>query len=146
MGRPAGASRLPATHDILLYTDRYFVAPPIFSRACTERVELYEVHAHMGIGHRRIAVAYHCRIVTHCCIITNLGSHVCIRQHMHVMQTSLQTSLHWSRACHSLDGTHMGSSGGTINLFRTRTQHGRTHMTGPRRLLFLTSCWDDSKA
>ena len=34
-----------------------------------------------------------------------------------------------------------------IKTFRTRTQHGCTHihMTGRRRLLYLTNCWDDSK-
>ena len=32
-----------------------------------------------------------------------------------------------------------------FNPFRTRTQHGCTHMDGRRRLLFLTTCSDDSK-
>ena len=32
-----------------------------------------------------------------------------------------------------------------FNPFRTRTQNGRTHMVGRRRLLFLTTCSDDSK-
>ena len=32
-----------------------------------------------------------------------------------------------------------------INPFRTRNQHGRTHMAGRRRLLFLTHCLYDSK-
>ena len=42
-----------------------------------------------------------------------------------------------------LDAAHNRNK--SINPFRTRIQHGRTHMAGRRRLLFLISCWDDNK-
>ena len=41
--------------------------------------------------------------------------------------------------------TGLGENSLTLNPFRTRTQHGRTHMARRRRLQSLTNCSDDSK-